>query len=117
MNELPQNVSESVRRLNPHLYRTAVAGLRPAVPQHARHATAPRADGAQAQGPRRVVVSIVSFRRIRLDDDNLVGGCKALRDAIAKSLGLDDGDKRIWWEYSQHIGDGQRGTLVKIEWQ
>lgn len=62
-----------------------------------------------------MVVSVVVFRRQRLDDDNLSGGLKALRDAIAASVGLDDGDARIAFEYSQHIGTGKPGTLVRIE--
>jgi len=64
-----------------------------------------------------VVVCVVVFRRQRLDDDNLSGGLKALRDAIAASLGLDDGDARIRFEYSQHLTTGKPGTLVRIETQ
>jgi hypothetical protein len=33
----------------------------------------------------------------RLDDDNNVGGFKAVRDAVAACLGIDDGDKRLTW--------------------
>lgn len=114
MNELPQNVSESVRRRNPHLY--PVAGLPAAQPQHARIRKTPRQDSAQAGGPRRVVVSVVCFRRQKLDHDNLIGGVKYLQDAIAASLGIDDGDEsRIAFEYSQHITTGKPGTLVRIE--
>jgi hypothetical protein len=63
-----------------------------------------------------VVVSVVCFRRQKLDHDNLIGGVKYLQDAIAASLGIDDGDEaRISFEYSQHVTTGKTGTLVKIE--
>ena len=63
-----------------------------------------------------MVVSVVCFRCTKLDTDNLIGGVKYLQDAIAASLGIDDGDdERISFEYSQHIGTGRQGTLVKIE--
>jgi hypothetical protein len=62
-----------------------------------------------------VVVSLVVFLRIALDDDNLSGGLKWLRDAIARSLGIDDGDRRIKFECAQAITSGREGTVVKIE--
>lgn len=36
-----------------------------------------------------------------LDDDNLAGSCKAVRDAVAKWLGVDDRDPRVFWRYAQ----------------
>src|SRR5579872_4565782 len=62
-----------------------------------------------------VVVTIIACREREIDDDNLISGCKWLRDAIACSLGLDDGDKRIRWEYGQTESRGQSGMIVKIE--
>lgn len=47
---------------------------------------------------------LVSFTRMAtrlLDDDNLVGGCKASRDAVAAWLGVDDRDPRVTWGYDQ----------------
>ena len=47
---------------------------------------------------------LVSFTRMAtrlLDDDNLVGGCKASRDAVAAWLGIDDRDPRVTWGYDQ----------------
>jgi hypothetical protein len=32
-----------------------------------------------------------------LDDDNLAGACKSLRDGIADALGVDDRDERVTW--------------------
>jgi len=59
-------------------------------------------------------VTIVSFRHKELDDDNLIAGAKSLRDAIATSLGVDDRDKRLSWEYHQVITRGAEGTLVNV---
>lgn len=62
-----------------------------------------------------MVISLIGLRRIPLDDDNFNGGCKALRDAIAASLGVDDGDKRLVWQYGQLQSRGHEGYLVRIE--
>lgn len=59
----------------------------------------------------RVVLVIASKRR--LDDDNLQGACKFLRDGIAETLGTDDGDPRLTWEYHQ-IQSRDEGVIVKI---
>lgn len=48
------------------------------------------------------------------DGDNLQSGLKAVRDGIAKYLGIDDGSKRIQWLYSQGKGGGVRGE-VRVE--
>lgn len=58
-------------------------------------------------------VKIISFRSRILDSDNYISGCKGLRDAIAKSLGMDDSDRFIQWHYHQIIGK-PHGTLVMI---
>ena len=57
-------------------------------------------------------VTIVSLRRRIVDDDNLIAGAKALRDAIAEHLGIDD--SKINWEYLQLKTSGDEGTIVKI---
>jgi hypothetical protein len=36
-----------------------------------------------------------------LDGDNLQGSLKAVRDAVAMWLWVDDGDPRVTWDYSQ----------------
>lgn len=59
-------------------------------------------------------VTLIAVRQKRLDDDNLAGGFKALRDAIAESLGIDDGDDRIEWVYRQQVGPKPHGTIVTI---
>ena len=52
-----------------------------------------------------IVVKIVRIGKRKLDTDNLAGSAKHVRDAIAKELGIDDGDDRIRWHCAQSIGD------------
>ena len=85
------------------------------IPQPTGRRIAPPADTAQAGRARRLVVSLIGLRRRTLDDDNYVGACKHLRDDIAASLGIDDGDKRIIWQYGQQHTQGREGVLVHIE--
>ncbi len=49
-------------------------------------------------------VSLVRVAPHLLDDDNLRGALKSVRDGIADGIGIDDRDKRITWEYSQERG-------------
>jgi len=62
----------------------------------------------------------VTFHRVGvrlLDDDNLSGAYKKLRDAAAKLLGVDDGDReRVRWAYTQETAKrGHLGTLITIK--
>lgn len=61
-----------------------------------------------------VRVTLIAVRQKRLDDDNLAGGFKALRDAIAESFGIDDGDERVEWIYRQQGGPKPHGTIVMV---
>lgn len=39
------------------------------------------------------------------DDDQTVGGLKAVRDQVASELGVDDGDEtKVTWEYTSERG-------------
>lgn len=87
----------------------------PAVSQPGGRGESPPADAPQGRRKTRVVVSLIGLRRRTLDDDNFVGACKHLRDAIAASLGLDDGDKRFTWQYGQQPTTGREGIVVHIE--
>ena len=72
--------------------------------------------GKLGRGPRAdsvVVITMLSFRRRLLDDDNLAAGFKPLRDAIADTLGIDDGDPRVKWEPRQ-IESNREETIVRI---
>jgi hypothetical protein len=40
-----------------------------------------------------------------LDDDNLRGALKAVRDEVAKHIGVDDRDPRVTWAYDQRRGE------------
>ena len=49
-----------------------------------------------------LIVSFTRFGKRLLDDDNLAGSFKAIRDEVAACLGRDDGPKAgIRWVYSQ----------------
>lgn len=62
------------------------------------------------------VVTLIRVGKGTLDGDNLQAAFKPLRDAIANTLELDDGDSRIEWQYRQiGAGEAETGTIVKIE--
>lgn len=63
----------------------------------------------------KIVVKLIACVNREMDLDNCIAGCKFLRDSIASSIGADDGDRRIRWEYSQTVGIGAEGVLVKVE--
>ena len=53
------------------------------------------------------VPCIVKITRVgprNLDDDNLAGACKSIRDGIADRLGINDGSEAIIWRYAQRKG-------------
>ena len=94
-----------------------VGGLLPAKPQPD---PLPALDQEPEARPRRktglvVRVTIIRCGKRLLDCDNLSASYKGLRDGIARSLGIDDGDHRIRWEYGQCETRGRTGTIVKIE--
>lgn len=61
-----------------------------------------------------VTVTLVCIRPKFIDPDNLGNGFKALQDAVADWLGVDDGDPRIEWIYRQQVGPKPHGTIVMI---
>lgn len=66
----------------------------------------------QKRGEPIVVIILLRCGWRRVDDDNLAGGFKPLRDAIARSLDIDDDDPRVLWEYAQIKTSGPKGTFV-----
>lgn len=61
-------------------------------------------------------VTLIRIAPRRLDDDNLVGGFKAIRDGVADKLGAKDNDPRIVWRYSQQPGKPKEyAALIIIE--
>lgn len=97
----------------PHSPEGVVRGDRRNAPPCAQDA--PRRVGGRKGGSRQPTVTLVVHRRRLLPDhDNLVGGCKHLRDAIADWLGLDDADALVRWEYAQVPTQGPEGVAVAI---
>jgi hypothetical protein len=112
-------VSEAVRRLNPELF--GLGALPAAQPKQvvARPLGSPNEERKKV--PRRVgkgsvecVVTMVRYCARLLDDDNLAGSFKPMRDAIAKYLNVDDADPRVRWECGQVETRGAQGVSVKI---
>jgi hypothetical protein len=49
----------------------------------------------------------------RMDDDNLIGAFKAVRDEVARWLGVDDGGEEVTWDYApQRIGPGPATVTI-----
>jgi len=60
-----------------------------------------------AAEPKPSLPCVVLLTRIaprKLDDDNLRGAFKAVRDEVARWLGVDDADPRVRWAYAQTRG-------------
>ena len=112
---LPTNPSESFKRRNPDLYAGSVATLQGAKREPDSSSSLDGGNQGLQECQGRVVVGIVRcHKRKPYDDDNMVAGAKSLRDSIASSIGCDDGDPRISWEYHQVKTSGPEGTIVTI---
>ncbi len=53
---------------------------------------------------KRLAVRLTRIAPRKLDDDNLQGAFKAIRDEVAAYFGVDDADPRIRFEYAQAKG-------------
>ena len=62
-------------------------------------------------------ITLIRIGPRRLDDDNLAGAMKHVRDGIADSLEIDDGDEtQAVWAVAQEEGArGQYSVWVRIE--
>ena len=125
-------VSDATRKRNPHLF-PVLGGLQTSQPEPTHVPPLASSPPEQGKGPRSrptrsrrsrrgsrsgktsVVATIIAHRRRLLDSDNNVGSIKGVRDAVAKWIGLDDGDPRWIWEYGQIQTSGREGVSVKIE--
>lgn len=123
LSDFPEHVQKRLIKDNPGVFNP-VGGLQNPKPESNSGGTdagtvrrqARRKIGmAGGSGQGRVLVTIVSYRRKLLDGDNLQGGAKSLRDAIADTIGMDDADPRLKFEYAQVITTGKCGTAVKID--
>lgn len=63
--------------------------------------------------PLPAVITLTRIGKRRMDSDNLAGAFKAVRDQIARTYGVDDGDPRYTWQYAQKIGK-QYGIEISI---
>lgn len=71
-------------------------------------------DWKQQLGGPPYVVTLVRVGPHGLDEDNVQGACKAIRDQVAAELGLDDSPRSpITWRYEQR--KGEYGVEVRIE--
>lgn len=59
-------------------------------------------------------VRLVRLSTRTLDDDNLRGALKAIRDGVADRLGVDDRDPRVRWEYDQERGTPVGAVRIEI---
>lgn len=59
-----------------------------------------------------LVVTLTRVAPRRLDDDNLRGALKSVRDAVASWLRVDDASPLVRWEYGQEKGTG---ASVRVE--
>ncbi len=71
-----------------------------------------------AKGPIEVpdppcVVELVRQSPRALDDDNLRGALKGIRDEVASILGVDDRDPRVEWRYGQ--SKGKAAVVIEIQ--
>ena len=60
------------------------------------------------------VVTLTRIAQRQLDGDNLQRSFKAIRDQVAVEIGVDDGSKRITWQYEQKKG-APKEYAVKVE--
>lgn len=116
--KVPLNVSEAVKRRNPHIYGGSAVGPVVAV-EPKQGSPAPlvkKLSGRRGRKGRSIlVVTLISCRPGLYDSDNAVSPFKPLRDAIAAELGIDDGDPLVHWETEQCATVGSSGTIVKME--
>jgi hypothetical protein len=113
LTDFPRHVQERIIKENPDVFRPVETKKPKSTP------APPLASGSQehkgSTGGMEGVITFTAHLRRVLDDDNLAGSIKPLRDAIARSLGIDDGDKSVRWEYGQIETRGTEGVLVKLE--
>lgn len=59
-------------------------------------------------------VRLIRLGGKRLDSDNLAGAFKHVRDAVARLLGVDDGDPAVTWTYAQESDAGAAGIRIEV---
>jgi hypothetical protein len=67
------------------------------------------------QPPLPVVVILTRLSSGTLDDDNLQGAFKAIRDGVADAYGVADNDPRMTWRYAQaKCKRGEFGVTITL---
>lgn len=61
-----------------------------------------------------LVIKLTRIGVNKLDDGNCAIAAKNVQDAIARILGMDDGDKLLKWEYDQIYGEKEYGMKVEF---
>lgn len=117
LEDLPPAVRERVRlqMLEDGAVRVRAAARHPRQPGALRPLVEEVEGGGQSESGVVCRVTLVLCRPRRLDSDSVPATLKWLRDAVAKSLGVDDGDERVEWEYGQCVSNGTEGVVVKVE--
>jgi hypothetical protein len=76
-------------------------------------------EGHRAPWPTPTMCALTRIAPRFLDDDNLAGAFKAIRDEVASFFGVDDGPKGpIVWCYGQrHGAKKQYGIEITLQWE
>lgn len=62
------------------------------------------------------LVTLIRYSAGTLDDDNLTGALKAIRDGVADAFGVEDNDPRLKFQYAQAPAKrGEQSVGIKIE--
>lgn len=62
-----------------------------------------------------ITITMCRVSARKLDDDNLAGAFKAVRDGVADWLGIDDGSPLLRWVCEQRRGAvGERAVTIEI---
>lgn len=117
LSDLPLAVQERIKRDNPEVFCRVPSRLAAAGTQRSEVQALDGSKRQQRQSKTGVAVRviIIALRKRRLDDDSAPFAVKPVRDAIAASLGIDDADSRVAWEYGQVETRGRPGVVVRIE--
>lgn len=126
-----ENASESTRRRNPELFglvpvqnnqpskQADPLGNQGQICQRPESRHPGRAEAGPPKKRKRkrgsIIVTLIAHTVRFMDGDNLQNALKAVRDAVADHVGIDDRDPVYLWKYEQMQGPGEKGVIVKIE--
>lgn len=113
LKDIPHHVLTKLIKDNPNVFRQPHS-------KASKPASAPTLDSSKpgvkgSAGSVVARITFVSLRRRLIDPDALAGSTKFLQDAVCKTIGYDDGDPRVEFEYLQTKTKGKTGVIVKIE--